>query len=68
MSAMVSQTTGISIVCPTICSGAAQRKQQKYVSPAFVRGIDGVDSPHKGSQRAINAENISIWWRRHGST
>ena len=50
MSAMVSEITGVSIVCYTICSGADQRKHQSSVSLAFVRGIHQwpVDSPHKG--------------------
>ena len=58
MSTMASQITGISIV--TICLGTDQRKHQSSVSLAFVRGIhrDG-GFP---SQRAINAENASIWW------
>ena len=61
MSAMASQITGISIVCLTICSGAYQRKHQSSTSMAFVRGI------RRGlpSQRASNAENVSIWWRHY---
>ena len=49
MSMMVSQITGGSIVCSTICSGTGQRKYQSSVSLAFVRGIHQslVDSPHK---------------------
>ena len=49
MSAMVSQITGVSIVCWTICSGANQRKHQSSPSMAFVKGIHRwpVDSPHK---------------------
>ena len=39
MSAMASQITGVSIVCPTACSGANQRKRQSPASLAFVRGI-----------------------------
>ena len=40
--------------------GAHQRKHQSSASLAFVRGIHR--SP---AQRAINAENVSIWWRHH---
>ena len=49
MSAMVSQITGVSIVCSTVCSGAHQRKHQSSASLAFVRGIHRwpVNSPHK---------------------
>ena len=50
MSAMVSQITGVSVVCSTVCWGTDQRKYQSYASVAFVRGIhrSPVDSPHKG--------------------
>ena len=50
MSMMVSQITGVSTVCSTVCSGADQRKHQYYASLAFVKGIHQwlVDSPHKG--------------------
>ena len=39
MSAMVSQITGVSIVCSTVGSGADHGKHQSSVSLAFVRGI-----------------------------
>ena len=39
-------------------SGADQWKYQSSASLTFVRGI------HR-SQRASNAENVSIWWRHH---
>ena len=58
VSAMASQITGVSIVCSPVCSGADQRKHQSYASLAFVRGTTG-GFP---SQRASNAENVSIWW------
>ena len=50
MSVMVSQITGVSMVCSTICSGANQRKDQSPASLAFVRGIHRwpVNSLHKG--------------------
>ena len=61
MSVMAFQIPGVSIVCSTVCSGADQRNQQSSASLAFVRGI------HRWfpSQRASNAENVSIWWRHH---
>ena len=60
MAAIASQITGISIVCSTICSDADQRKHLNSAPMAFVRGI------HRWpSQRASNAENVSIWWRHH---
>ena len=59
MSAMMSQITGVSIVCSTV----DQKIYQSSASQAFVRGIHWslVDS----SQRAGNAENVPIWWRHH---
>ena len=39
MSTITSQITGVSIVYPTVCSGADQRKHQSSTSLAFVRGI-----------------------------
>ena len=49
MSAMASQTTGVSTVCSSVCSGADQRKHQSSASVAFMRGIHRwpVDYPHK---------------------
>ena len=49
MSAMASQTTGVSIVYSTVCWGVVQRKHQSPASLAFVRGIHWwpVNSPHK---------------------
>ena len=60
MSAMASQITGVSIIYSTICSGTYQRKYQSSASLAFLRGI------HR-SQRASNAENVSIRWRHQVS-
>ena len=63
MSLMVSQITGVSIVCPTVWSGTDQRKHQSFASLAFVRPTVTGGFP---SQRASKAENVSIWWRHHG--
>ena len=61
MSEIVPQITGVSIVYSTVCLGPDQRKHQSSASLAFVRWI------HRWpAQRASNAENVSIWWRRHG--
>ena len=63
MDTMASQITGVSFVCPTVCSGTDQMKHQSSASLAFVRGI------HRwipSAQMASNAENASIWWRHHG--
>ena len=50
ISAMVPQTTGVSIVYWTVCSSADQRKHQSSTSLIFVRGIHrwSVNFPHKG--------------------
>ena len=63
-SAMASQSTCLTIVYWTIYSGTDQRRHQSSASLAFVRGIHRwpVKFP---SQRASNAENVSIWWRHH---
>ena len=51
MGTMVSQITGVSIVCSVVCSGSDQRKHQSSASMAFVRGFHRgpVDPSHKGS-------------------
>ena len=50
MSTMASQITSLTIVYPTIYSGADLRKHQSSASLAFVRGIHRwpLNSPHKG--------------------
>ena len=65
MSAMASQTTGVSFVYSSVCSGVDQRKRQSSTPLAFVRGIHRgqVVSPHKGP---VTRKNDSIWWRHHG--
>ena len=57
MGAMASQITDVSIVYSTACSGADQRK----IKAPRHWPLWG-DFP---SQRASNAENVSIWWRHH---
>ena len=64
ISAMASQITGVSAVCSTVCSGAVKKKYQSSAALAFVRGIHRVTRGFP-SQRASNAENVSIWWRHH---
>ena len=50
MITMVSQITGVLIVCITDCSGAVQRKRQSSAWLVFVRGIHWwlAHSPRKG--------------------
>ena len=64
MTTIASQITSLMVVYSIVYSGADQRKHQSYASLAFVRGI------HRDRwiprTKAINAENVSIWWRHHG--
>ena len=63
MSTMMSQITGVSIVCSIVGSGEDQRKHQSSASLAFVWRI------HQWRWfPACNAENVSIWWRHHVNT
>ena len=62
MNAMVHQTTGVSIVYSTAC-------KSKKTSKLRVTGLCERNSPVTGefhTQRARNAENVSIWGRHHG--
>ena len=66
MSAMASQITRRTIVYSSVYSGADKRKHQKL----RITGLCEGNSPVTGefpTQRASDAENISIWWRHHGS-
>ena len=64
MSAMASQITGVSVVCSTGCSGPGQRKHQSSASLTFVRWDPAVTGGFP-SQRASNAENVSILRSHH---
>ena len=62
MGTMASQITSLPIVYSNVYSGADQRKHQSSASLAIVREI------HRwpvNSQKASNAENVSIWWLHH---
>ena len=65
MGAIACQITSLTIVYSTDYSDADKRKHQSSASLAFLRGIHRgpVNSPH--AQMAIDAENVSIWWRHH---
>ena len=64
MSALASQITRVSIVCPTACSGLDQRKHQSSTSLAFVRGIHRSpgNSPHKGpvTRKMFPLDDVSM--------
>ena len=64
MGAIVSQITSLRTVYLTVYSGADQRKHQSSASLAFVRGIHWMIGEFL-TQRASNAENVSIWWHHH---
>ena len=64
MGVIASQTTSVSIVYSTVCSGADQRK----TSMVRVTGLGEENSAMTGefpTQGASNEENVSIWWRHH---
>ena len=60
--AVASQITSLTIVYPTVYSGADQRKHQSSASLAIYAGNSPVTSEFP-AQMASNAENVSIWWR-----
>ena len=64
LSAMSSQITSLTVVYPTVYSGAAQRKYQSSTSLAFVRGIhrSPVNLPHKGpiTQNMLQFDDVTI--------
>ena len=59
----VSQITGCSTICSTICLGWHKRKHQSPCHWPFVRGIYRCpgDSPHKGPV----TEDVLMSWRHH---
>ena len=64
ISAMASQITGVQIVWLIVCSGADQRKHQSSAILGLCEGNPPVTDGFP-SQRASNAENVSIWWPHH---
>ena len=64
MSPLASQITGVS----TVYSSHLFRRRSKKTSKLRVTGLCEGNSPVTGevpTQRASNAENVSIWWRHH---
>ena len=61
MGVTASQITSLAIVYSTVYLVSDQRKHQRSASLAFMWEFTG-EFP---AQRASNAENVSIWWRRH---
>ena len=66
MSAMASNTTDISIVYSTICSGVDKKKSKLCVT-CLCEGNSLVTGEFS-TQMASNAENASIWWCNHEDT
>ena len=66
MGAMASQITSLTIVYSTVYSGIDQRKKPKLRVTGLCVGNSPVTSEFP-AQRASNAENVSIWRRRHQS-
>ena len=65
MSAVASQINGLTIVYSTLRS----RRRSNKISKLRVTGLCAENSPVTGefpTQRAEDAENVSIWWRHHG--
>ena len=64
MCTIASQITSLTIVYSTVYSGTDQRKTPKL----RVTGLCVGNSQGTGefpAKMASNAENVSIWWRRH---
>ena len=64
MGAMVSQITSISIVYSTVCWGSDKKNPSKLRVTGLCEGNSPVTSDFP-SQRASNAENVSIGWRHN---
>ena len=66
MSAMASQITGVSVICPG--RSFVPERRSKKASKLRVTGLCEGNSSVTGefpAQRANNAKNISIRWRHH---
>ena len=61
---MASQTTGVSIVYSSVCSGVDERKHQSSASLAFVRGTHlPVNSSHKepATRKMLPFDDVIVW-------
>ena len=65
MSTMGSQITSLTIVYSTIYSRCRSKKTSKLRITGLCEGNSAVTSEFP-IQRAINMENVSIWWCHHG--
>ena len=64
MSTMAYQITGVSFVYSAVCSGTDQKKKSKLCVTGLCEGNSLVTGEFP-TQRAYNAENVSIWWRHY---
>ena len=64
MIAMASQITGVSSVCSILFFRRRLKKTSKFRVADLCEGNPPVTNGFP-SQRASNAENVSIWWRHH---
>ena len=64
---MASQSISLTIVYSTVYSGADQRKKSKLRVTDLCAGNWPVTGEFP-TQRASNAESVSIWWRHHGQS
>ena len=64
MSAIGSQITSLTIVYSVVYSRYRSEKASKFRVTGLCEGKSSVTG-EPPSQRASNAENVSIWWRRH---
>ena len=64
MTGSVSQITSLTIVYSTVYSSPDQKKTSKLRVTGLCVG-NSTGTSEFPSQRASNAENVSIWWRHH---
>ena len=64
MTALASQITSLTIVYSTVYSRRRSNKTSKLRVTGLCAGNSPVTSEFP-TQRASNAENVSIWWRHH---
>ena len=67
MSAMVSQITGVSIVCSTVYFFRRRSKKASKLRVTSLCAGNSLATNEFPAQKASNAENVSIWWRHRGN-
>ena len=64
MGVMASQIVSLTIIYPTIYSGANKKKTSKRRVTGLCEG-NSLMTGEFSKQMASNAENVSTWWRHH---